>query len=136
MAFVIEECTDADMPRAFELLSLAFGNEHPYIEAVFPAHQSSEGRRIGGERLLGFRQADPFATNMKAVDPKTDKMIGHARWIICDGALAPEFELSGDYWETEDEKEFAAWMYSQYLVPRRETIKKSGGHIVGMMLLT
>jgi hypothetical protein len=136
MSVIIEECTDADMTRAFELLSVAFGHEHPYIESVFPAHETADGRRIGGERLLEFRKADPFATNIKALDPETGKMIGHARWIVCDGALAPEFELSGDYWDSQEQKEFASWMYSQYLVPRREAIKNSGGHIVCRIMKT
>ncbi|KAF2875747.1 acyl-CoA N-acyltransferase [Massariosphaeria phaeospora] len=95
MPFTISECTDADMPRAFELLSLAFGHEHPYIESVFPAHATAEGRRVGGERFLEFRKADPLATKIKAVDVETGNMIGHARWIVCDGGLAPEFELDG-----------------------------------------
>jgi hypothetical protein len=133
MPFTIQECTDEDMPRAFELLSEAFGHEHPYVESVFPAHGTLEGRRIGGERMLQWRKGDPLAINVKAVDDATGKMIGHAKWIIPKGVAPPEFELSGDYWETEDQKEYAAWMFSQYLVPRRKAFKEYGGNVVCML---
>lgn len=130
MPFKIEECTDADYYRAFELLSTAFGHEHAFVESVFPNHDSPEGRRAGGERLLEAAKTEPTITDIKAVDEETGKTIGHARWMICDGRIPPESELSGDYWETQDQKDFAAHMFSQYLVPRRKAIKESGGHIV------
>ncbi|KAF2110668.1 acyl-CoA N-acyltransferase [Lophiotrema nucula] len=136
MPFTIQECTDEDMPRAFELLSEAFGHEHPYVESVFPAHGTPEGRRIGGERMLQWRKGDPLAINVKAVDDAAGKMIGHARWIIPNGVVPPEFELGGDYWETEDQKEYAAWMFSQYLVPRRKAFKEYGGNVVSLDLMT
>jgi len=100
-----EERTDEDMPRAFEPLS--------YVESVFPTDGTPEGRRLGAERLLQWRKSDPLAANVKAVDEARGKMIGHANWIIPKGVIPPEFELSGDHWETEEEKEYAAWMCSQ-----------------------
>ncbi|KAF2001409.1 hypothetical protein P154DRAFT_464335 [Amniculicola lignicola CBS 123094] len=136
MPFTILECTDSDMPRAFELLSIAFGHEHPYVESVFPAHETPEGRRTGGERLLGWRKGDPLAINMKAVDDATGKMIGHAKWIIPRGVVPPEFALGGEYWESGEEKEYAAWIFGQYLMPRRKVFKESGGNVVSLDLMT
>lgn len=133
MTFIIQECTDEDMPRAFELLSEAFGHEHPYVEHVFPTHDTPEGRRTGAERLLAWRKGDPLATNIKAVDVETGKMIGHAKWIIPKGVVPPEYGLDGDYWESEEEKEYAAWLYSQYLVPRRKAFKEYGGNVIGLL---
>lgn len=121
------------MTRAFELLSEAFGHEHPYVEYVFPAHATPHGRRTGAERLLEWRKGDPLAINIKAVDDVSGKMVGHAKWIIPKGVVPPEFELGGDYWETEDQKEYAAWIYSQYLVPRRKAFKEYGGNVICML---
>ncbi|PVH98122.1 hypothetical protein DM02DRAFT_657602 [Periconia macrospinosa] len=136
MSFTIQECTDEDMPRAFELLSEAFGHEHPFVEYVFPAHDRPQGRRDGAERFLQWRKGDPLATNIKAVHNETGEMVGHAKWIIPKGVVPPEFELGGDYWETEDQKEYAAWIYSQYLVPRRQAFKDYGGNVVALDLMT
>lgn len=82
--------------------------------------------------MLEWRKGDPLATNIKAVDEATGKMIGHARWIIPKGVVPQEFELDGDYWDSEEEKEYAGWLFSQFMVPRRKAFKEYGGDVVCM----
>ncbi|MCJ1347117.1 hypothetical protein MMC31_005338 [Peltigera leucophlebia] len=111
MAFKIEECNDTDMDRIFEIFSSAFGHEHPYIESVFPLHATPQGRRLGGQRMLAFKKADPNTTFLKVVETSTGDVVALAKWNISDGSIPDEFELDGDFWESENEKEYAQHMF-------------------------
>ena len=130
MAFTVEECTDADMARMFELVSVAFGHEHEYVEAVFPDHDTPAGRAAGSERMLAMK-ADPTATFIKVID-EDGKMIAGAKWNVFDGEVPPEYVLEGDYWKSQEEKDYANHMFAAYLVPRRKAIKDSAGNLVCM----
>jgi hypothetical protein len=128
MPFVVEECTDADMPCIFELFSVAFGHEHEYCEAVFPDHDTPTGRAAGSERMLSFK-ADPVATFIKVVN-EAGKTIAGAKWNVYDGEVPPEYELEGDYWRSQEEKVYTNALFTAYLAPRRTAIKDSGGNLV------
>lgn len=130
MALKIEECNDTDMDRTFEVISSAFGHEHPYIESVFPLHATPQGRKIGGQRMLAYKKADPNTTFLKVVDISTDEVVAVAKWNIYDGSIPDEYELDGNFWESKNEKEYAQHMFREYLVPRRKAIKDSGGRLV------
>jgi hypothetical protein len=129
MPFHIEKCTEADMARFFEIVSLAFGHEHEYIESVYPDHDTPAGRAAGAERMLATMKADIYATWLKVVNEEGE-MVAGAKWNIYDHVLPPEFEAEGDYWKSDEEKEYGQHMFRTYLVPRRKAIKESGGHIV------
>ncbi|PQE17189.1 N-acetyltransferase protein [Rutstroemia sp. NJR-2017a WRK4] len=109
MTLKVEVCSDADMARTFAILSEAFGHEHPYIEAAFPAHETPAGREIGAARMLSIKNADPTATYLKVIDTET------------------EADLDGDFWENTEDKEYAQLLCREYLIPRREAIKESDG---------
>jgi len=129
MPFRLEHCTPSDMPRLFELISLSFAHEHEYIEAVFPAHDTPAGRAAGAERMLATMESDMYATFLKVVDDEGE-MIAGAKWNLYDGTIPPEIDVSGDYWESEEEKEYAAHMFRMYLGPRRKAIRESGGRLL------
>ncbi|PQE19635.1 gnat family protein [Rutstroemia sp. NJR-2017a WRK4] len=130
-------CTDADMARTFAILSDAFGHEHPYIEAAFPAHETPAGRAAGGERMLAIKNSDPTATFLKVVDTKTGEMIAQAKWNIFKDNIPPELDLDGDFWGDDlEEKEYAQHLCREYLIPRRKAIRESGGNLVSLDLLT
>lgn len=131
MALVIEHCSEEDMDRTFELLSLSFGHEHPLIEAIYPSHDTPSGRYDGAERLRATKNSDPHTTFLKVVDTSVDKIIGMAKWNIYNGVI-PEEEgkLEGDYWATEEAKELAEWYTNEYTKLRRDAIKESGGNLV------
>lgn len=130
MALKIEECNDTDMDRTFEIISSAFGHEHPYIESVFPLHATPQGRRLGGQRMLAYKKADQNTTFLKVVDTRTGEVVAVAKWNIYDGSIPDDYELDGDFWESNNEKEYAQHMFREYLVPRRKAIKDSGGRLV------
>ena len=130
MSFKLETCTDGDMDRGFAILSSAFGHEHPYIDACFPDHDQEIGRKRGGERLLAIKQSDPNTTFIKVTDMQTGKMIALAKWNVYKGTVPKEAELEGEFWQGPDQKEYAQYLFREFLVPRREAIKKSAGRLV------
>lgn len=101
MALKIEECNDLDMDRTFEIISSAFGHEQPFFESVFPMHATPQGRRIGSQRLLASKKVDPNTRFLKVVDTSNGNMIAQAKWNIYDGVIPDEFELDGDFLESE-----------------------------------
>ncbi|KAL8655270.1 MAG: hypothetical protein Q9226_003111 [Calogaya cf. arnoldii] len=130
MALKLEVCGDNDMERTFEILSSAFGHEHPYIDAVFPSHATASGRKIGGDRLLAIKHSDPNTTFLKDTDTGTGEMIAQAKWNIYNGVVPEETELDGDFWAGQDEKEYAQYLFREYLGPRRSAIEACGGRLV------
>ncbi|KAL9120544.1 MAG: hypothetical protein Q9187_002900 [Circinaria calcarea] len=134
MALKLETCRDDDMDRTFAIISLAFAHEHPYIDAAFPAHDTPAGRISGGKRMLAIKHSDPNTTFLKVTDAGTGEMVAQAKWNVYNGVVPEEIELEGDFWETEDEKEYAQHLFREYLATRRRAIKKSGGNLVYKLL--
>ncbi|ORY02847.1 hypothetical protein BCR34DRAFT_492851 [Clohesyomyces aquaticus] len=134
MSFTVEKCSEADMPRFFEIVSLAFARDHEYIDSVFPDHDSPVGRAVGADRMLATMRADPNTTFLKAVDA-LGRMIAGAKWNVYNGVIPPEPKLEGNYWKDEFEKEFARHMFDGYLVPRLSDVKASGGNLVVLDIL-
>lgn len=130
MSLKLEICRDDDMPRIFEILSLAFGHEQPYIDAVFPHHATAPGRKVGADRLLAIKHSDPTTTFVKVTDTDTGEIMAQAKWNIYNGEVPEEVELDGDFWAGQDEKEYAQYLSREFLGPRTAAIKASGGHLV------
>jgi hypothetical protein len=131
MVLQLDHCTDADMARVFELVSISFGHEHPFIEAVYPGHETPSGRAHGTERMLAAKNGDPNTTFLKITDTSTGEIIGIAKWNVYDGVIPEEIsKLGGDYWDTEDAKELAEWNYNEYVDLRRKAIRESKGNLV------
>lgn len=136
MPLKLETCTDTDMDRTFAIISSAFGHEHPYIDACFPNHDKEIGRKVGGERMLAMKRTDPNTTFIKVVDTQVGKIIAMAKWNIYDGTLPEEVDVDGDYWQGQDDKEYAQYLFREYLVPRRRAIRESGGNLVCKSIVT
>ncbi|KUJ14247.1 uncharacterized protein LY89DRAFT_708670 [Mollisia scopiformis] len=136
MGLKLEVCGDADMTRTFAIMSEAFGHEHPYIDAAFPEHDTPAGRASGGNRMLAIKHADPNTTFLKVTDIDTGLMIAQAKWNIYKNTIPPELDLDGDFWENDEEKEYAQLLCREYLIPRRRAIKASGGNLLSLDLLT
>ena len=129
----VQPCTAEDMPRVFEIVSLAFANDHEYVDAVFPLHATPAGRKAGGERMLHIFQGDPYGHFMKVVDNDTGTIIAAAKWNIYNGNIPPQPEIGGDYWENEEEKEFAQALFWGFFAPRQKVIEETNGRLVGML---
>jgi len=131
MALKVDQCTDADMPRVFEIISTSFEYDHPYINAVFPKHDTPKGRKHGAERMLAFKKEDPTTTFVKVTDTTTGTIIAIAKWHVFDGVI-PEEEhgIAGNYWESQDARELAEWNSITFHQLRWKAIRDSGGHLV------
>ena len=126
MAISIADCEDADMPRIFAIISDSFGSDQPYVDTLFPYHKTPVGRAKGAERLLQAKHCDPHARFLKATDMATGEIIGQAKWLIYPDPTAKkpeELPLSGDYWDSEDEKEYANQLFTGFVAPRRKAIR-------------
>ncbi|CAG8953782.1 hypothetical protein HYFRA_00006673 [Hymenoscyphus fraxineus] len=136
MPLKVEECKDSDMSRTFEILSQAFAHKHPYIDAAFPAHTTPAGRANGAARMLHTKHQDPCAKFLKVIDTDTGTMIAQAKWNIYKNTIPPELDLDGEFWDDEEEKEYAQLLCREYLLPRRAAIRESGGNLMSLDLLT
>lgn len=135
MGLTVDFCDDADMFRAFSIVSDAFGDEEPYIDALFPNHRTPEGRTKGSERLLQMKHGDPHARFLKVTDTDTGEMIGMAKWLIYEDKPDSWDELDGDYWEDEEQKAYAAHLYTEFVKPRRAAVEAAQGRLVCMSIL-
>lgn len=123
-------CTDADMDRAFAILSDAFGHEHPYIDYAFPAHDTPSGHQIGGDRLRAIKNNDPNTRHLEVTDSDTGTITAVAKWNIYIGIIPEEANIEGDFWASSEEKKLAQENFAGYLAPRRQEIRNSGGNLV------
>ncbi|KAL8396898.1 hypothetical protein RB594_003843 [Gaeumannomyces avenae] len=138
MPFEFGLCEPEDLERCFEVASLAFGHDHPYIDALFPAHDTPQGR-ADGARWLGSALHDPSGTGRaarlcKAVDTDTGLIVGFAKWDIYDG-FEPDVgpgSLKGDQWRDKEAKEWADYIWWEFTRRRWTTLKESGGHLVSL----
>ncbi|KAL8364965.1 hypothetical protein RB595_003990 [Gaeumannomyces hyphopodioides] len=136
MPFEFGLCEPEDMDRCFEVLSLAFGHDHPYVDALFPAHDTPQGRADGAQWLsssLRDRAGLGRAARLcKAVDTDTGAIVGFAKWDVYDG-FAPDVgpgSLKGDQWRDKDAKEYADYIWWEFTRRRWAALKESGGHLV------
>ena len=91
MPLKLETCSDADMDRAFAIVSAAFGREHPYQNNISPEDDTESGRKTGAERMLATKKSDPNTTFIEVVDTETHKMRRSTRGI-CSEATLPHAE--------------------------------------------
>lgn len=131
MPFEFGFCKPEDMDRCFEVVSLAFAHDHAYVDAMFPGHDTPQGRFYGA-RWLAKADLSPTARLCKVVDTDTGVIVGFAKWDVYDG-FAPDVgpsSLKGDHWRDEDAKEYADYIWWEFTRRRWAAVKKSGGHLV------
>lgn len=130
--YQIQPCIPSDIPRIFEVISLAFAHDHEYFDAIFPYHNTPKGREIGSERMLQIHHGDPNGTFIKAVDTETDEIVGAAKWNMYKaGQIPPQPEIAGEYWENEEDKEFAQALFRGFFTPRQKVIEATDGNLAG-----
>ena len=93
MPLKLETCSDADMDRAFAVISAAFGRKHPYQNTIFPDYDIELGRKTEAKRILVIKKSDPNTTFIKVVDIEIDKMIALGKWNVFNGMVPEEVEL-------------------------------------------
>lgn len=138
MPLVLSNCDAEDFPRVFEILSLAFQRHYPFINGIFPNHDTPQGRKDGADRLRQFSEADPHTTFLKVNDTdQTTKdkpsgpIIAMAKWNIYDNAIPPDSDIDGPWWDNgQGEKLYAQELFRHFMAPRRAAIRDSGGYLV------
>jgi len=125
------------MPRLFEVLSLGFQTNEPFLNAWYPEHWTPKGRKEGAIRFAEIRNTDPYTVFLKAVDEDTGAIVGMAKWNIYDGSM-PDFDNPpdpGNHWSSDEDKQYALHLGAMFVEDRIAAIKKSGGHLVSLDLL-
>ncbi|KXH68602.1 hypothetical protein CSAL01_05962 [Colletotrichum salicis] len=117
MHIEVQRCTEKDIPRVFEIVSLAFANDHEFVDAIFPAHSSPEGRKLGSERMLATFHGDPYIASSSS------------------GPVPPPPQLDGGYWKNKEEKRFAQALFHGFFAPRQQAIEESGARLVALDML-
>ena len=139
MAIQVLEAEDADMSRIFEICSLAFGDNEPFWIASWPNHSTDVGRKTGAERMIKIKNSDPNTTYLKAVDAASGKVAGMAKWNVFNNTMGVDPSQiqggDGDYWDDEDEKEYAKQVGPIFLTERNAAIARSGGNVVSLDIL-
>ena len=138
MDLQLQEATDADMYRIFEICSLAFDRNEPFWDACWPQHWTPSGRQQGAERFTYIKNTDPNTTYVKAFDPSSGKLWGMAKWNIYDNHI-PDFDKpdgdQGDYWDNTDDKEFSEALSKEFFKDRNAAITRTGGNLVSLDIL-
>lgn len=62
------------------------------------------------------------------------RIIGQAKWIVFRDGMPEEIPLAGDYWESEDDKEYAKCVYEGLVEPRRMVARSAEGTLVGVFV--
>lgn len=125
------------MPRVFEILSLAFANEHEYVDCCWQNHDTPAGRKAGGKRMLELMRGDPNGHIMKVVDlddpNNSGRAVAAAKWNFYKaGEVPPQPIMGGDWWDTEENKEFAIAMFHGFFAPRQRVLEETNGNLVGI----
>lgn len=104
------------------------------MEAIFPHHDTPAGRKAGSERLLKSVHEDKNGIFLKLVDIGSGTIVAAAKWNIYKGGpVPPQPELDGDYWEAEDDKEFAKGVFKEFFIARQGLIEETEAHLAGML---
>ena len=133
MPLSVELCSDSDIDEVFRIISEAFKDTQPAVNAIFPRHQLPDGRAIGTKRLLRMKQTDHTARFLKAIDTESGKIIGQAVWLLVNNPAVLEEPLEEDVWDGDDEKEFSQLLLTQLMAPRIEAAKSLDGMLFGKM---
>lgn len=133
MAIATEPCSDADLDRVFHIFSDAFQHVQPVIDAMFPKHDTPQGHALGRDAFLQSKKTDPTAHFIKAVNQDTGEIIGIAKWLILQGQAAQPLS-PGKLLDSDEEKEYAEHLLSEYQKFRSEVIKSTKGNLLGRSL--
>lgn len=90
------------------------------------------GRAAGAERMREIAAADPNTKFVKLTDDETGEMVAWAKWNIFVGTIPEVKEVTGDYWESDEDREFVAHLTTEFLRWRRRAIEEEGGNLVCM----
>lgn len=132
MSFILAPAEDADMPRLFEITSLAFKHNEPFWDAMYPHHDTPSGRQQGGARFVKAKHADPNTLYLKAVDASSGEIAGFAKWNVFRNRFQPPARAEGDFWDSPDDKEYCQHLMTEFNRDRIAYLKSTEGNAVNL----
>ncbi|KAF4627004.1 hypothetical protein G7Y89_g11154 [Cudoniella acicularis] len=114
-------------------------HEHPVIDIMFPHHHTPAGRDIMARRLQQTAKSDASGHHLKLTDTAAGKIIGQGRWAIVPPQPGNEYPapvISGDYWASEEDVEFANWCIGAYTAFRRRKFREATRPVFAITSLT
>ncbi|KAI0536539.1 hypothetical protein GGR58DRAFT_475084 [Xylaria digitata] len=130
--FHVDLVEDEDVPRCFEVLSESFGHDAPFVDAYFPNHETSPGRIQGSKRLLTWKNTSASSTFLKAAINNSvgeELIIGLAVWTHMKDPPPAELKDTEDVeqvWPDDEDREFMARLWRDYVKPRTRAVQDSG----------
>lgn len=125
--------SNEEIPTCVEVVSKAFGHDAPFIDIYFPNHDTPSGQAQASKRLVAWNDSGS-STFLKAIaradDGSQEYIIGIAIWTFMKEAPPAELSEAEDveeFWPDEDDREFMTRLWREYVIPRTQTIKDSGG---------
>lgn len=137
----ILEAKAIDMPRIFEITSLAFARNEPYWDLIWPQHWTENGRQAGSERMRKSQKSNRNSAYIKAVDEKTREVVGMAIWEIYSSDCGDELELEEinilpENFAASDHHRLAAIAMKRcFLRDRHDAIRRTKGNLVCLDVL-
>ena len=96
-------CDDIDIDHGFRVVSRTFKHDEPYIDAVYPRHDTLEGFIQGRDRMLKQKHSDQIIKFVKATDSNAGKIIGLAIWLCIENKSVKD-QLEGIFGTTKRKK--------------------------------
>ncbi|KAI0466535.1 hypothetical protein F4859DRAFT_497111 [Xylaria cf. heliscus] len=128
--------TDEDIPTCFKILSESFAHGAPFVDAYFPNHDTLSGQVQGSNRLIEWKHASEEAMFLKAVTSingdlgKRERIIGLAVWTHMKDIPPQKLEDAEnveEIWPDKTDRKFMAGLWEDYVKPRTQAVKDSGG---------
>ncbi|KAI1076554.1 hypothetical protein F5B20DRAFT_320491 [Whalleya microplaca] len=126
--------SDEEMPTCFQVLSKSFGHDAPFVDIYFPDHDTPSGQVQGSKRLTTWKQTSKDSEFLKAVTRASqgdeERIIGLAIWTYMRETPPAELEQAEnvkEVWPDQGDREFMTRLWRDYVVPRTQAIKDSGG---------
>ncbi|KAI0389377.1 hypothetical protein F5Y17DRAFT_462798 [Xylariaceae sp. FL0594] len=137
---VVSVPRDEDIPTCFQVVSLSFGHDAPFVDIYFPAHWTSAGQAQASKRLLAWKRSGK-STFLKATIPVGDeeeKIIGLAIWTHMKtppSAKLEDGENVEEVWPDADDREYMTRLWRGFVQPRRQAVLDSHGGAYVLELL-
>ncbi|CAI6342063.1 unnamed protein product [Periconia digitata] len=125
-----------EIPVCAELLSRSFGHDAPFVDIYFPNHDTPSGQASVSSRLTAWQRSSlEDSVFLKAVirsskDNKDGIIAGFCIWTLMKEPPPAELakvEKVDEVWPDKDDREFMTRLWSKYVIPRSEVIKRSAG---------
>jgi len=134
--------SDEEIPASFQLVSKSFSHDAPFIDNLFPGHDTPSGQVQGSKRFALWKQSSKTSTFLKAVKQADqegeNQIIGFAVWTYLKEAQPrklEEVENVEEVWPDKANREFMARLWSEFMQPRSQVIRDLHGQGVYVLEL-